>query len=223
MLQCEAVMSNCSRRITYAVFLAAATTALLPEGADAQSKVTGGAAVVENLSGSLVKTGGDVGKDYRIGLGDVLAITVWKEPDISVPAATVRSDGKISVPLLKEIRVEGLTPTELQEELTTRLRKLVHEADVTVVVTAINSKKVYLLGAVRKEGPIVLQRPLTVLQAISEAGGFTEFAKTKRIYVLRRQNGQQVRLAYDYQAVIRGNNLQQDFVLLPDDTVVVPR
>lgn len=215
-----------------AICVIAAGVSLVPAVSSAQGSAANPATLVENVAGSIPKPAVEApkpavesanNKEYRIGLGDVIAIKVWKEPDISVPAATVRSDGKISVPLLKDVSVEGLTPTELENWLTPRLRALVHEADVTVLVIQINSKKVYLLGAVRKEGPVVLQRPLTVLQAISEAGGFTEFAKTKKIYILRRQNGKQMRLAYDYQAVIRGNDLQRDFLLQPDDTVVVPR
>jgi polysaccharide export outer membrane protein len=156
-------------------------------------------------------------------LGDVLQISVWREPELSVPSVTVRPDGKISVPLLKEISVDGLSPSELEKRLTEKFRPVVHEPEVTVVVQQVNSKKVYLLGALRKEGTINLLRPMTVLQAIAEAGGFNEFAKTKRIYILRRQNGKQIRLAYDYQAVISGSDLTLDVVLQPDDTLVVPR
>lgn len=161
--------------------------------------------------------------DYRIGVGDVLQIQVWKEPEASVPAVVVRSDGKISAPLIKEIYVEGLTPTELERLLTERLARLVRDVDVTVLVKDIHSKKIYIIGAVKHEGPIDLKRPLTVLQAVAEAGGFTDYAKPRKLYILRRESGKQVRLPYDYIAAIRGEGNQTEIILQPDDTLVVPR
>jgi polysaccharide export outer membrane protein len=111
----------------------------------------------------------------------------------------------------------------LEKVLTERLGKLVLGADVTVVPKEINSLKVYLVGGVRKEGPVAITRSMTVLQAITEAGGLTEYAKAKKIYVLRNQGGKQVRMPFDYHAVIKGEHEEQNIVLMPDDTVVVPR
>src|SRR5579883_984833 len=98
---------------------------------------------------------------------------------------------------------------------------IIHDAEVTVVVTAINSKKVYVLGAVRKEGPIAYTYRMTALEAISEAGGLTEYAKRKKIYILRTENGQTTRLPFNYDQVIRGEKMEQNIQLLPGDTIVV--
>lgn len=163
-----------------------------------------------------------VTEGYRIGAGDVLQILVWKEPDASVPSVVVRPDGKIAMPLLKEVDVLGLTPAQTERLITERLARLIQGADVTVVVTAIHSKRVYMVGAVKKEGPIQLQYHMSVLQALSEAGGLTEYAKRKKIYVLRSENGKQVRFPFDYDAVIKGERVEQNIVVEPDDTVVVP-
>jgi polysaccharide biosynthesis/export protein len=160
---------------------------------------------------------------YRIGAGDVLQIVVWKEPEASVPEAVVRADGRISVPLIREVEAAGLTIMELQKVLEERLGKYIVDPTITVVARQINSKKVYIVGAVKKEGPIALVRPLTVLQALNEAGGLTDYAKKKKIYVLRILTGGQTRLPFDYQAVIRGEHLEQNRILLPDDTIVVPQ
>jgi len=159
---------------------------------------------------------------YRIGAGDVLQIVVWKEPDASVPSVVVRADGKISVPLIKEVEVLGMSPAEVETMLAAKLSQFIHGADVTVVPKEIHSQKIYLLGAVKREGPVILQSSMTVLQAITEAGGLTEFAKPKKIYILRKANGQPVRLPFNYQAVIKGERMEQNITLLPEDIVVVP-
>jgi len=166
--------------------------------------------------------GASVPEGYRIGAGDVLQIVVWKEPDASVPSVVVRADGKISVPLVKEVQVLGMTPAEAETMLAAKLAQFIHGADVTVVPKEIRSQKAYLLGAVRKEGSVTLQSATTVLQAITEAGGLTDYAKPKKIYILRKENGHQVRLAFNYQAVIKGERMEQNIVLLPEDIVVVP-
>jgi polysaccharide export outer membrane protein len=159
--------------------------------------------------------------DYVIGAGDVLSISVWKEPDASVPSVVVRPDGKIAMPLLKDITVAGMTPAQAEAMITQKLSPIIHDAEVTVVVTAINSKKVYVLGAVRKEGPIAYTYRMTALEAISEAGGLTEYAKRKKIYILRTENGQTTRLPFNYDQVIRGEKMEQNIQLLPGDTIVV--
>jgi polysaccharide export outer membrane protein len=159
---------------------------------------------------------------YRIGAGDILQVMVWKEPDASVPSVVVRPDGKIAVPLLKEVDVMGLTPAEAEQTITAGLSQFIHGADVTVVVTAIHSKRIYMVGAVKKEGPIPLQYHMSILQALSEAGGLTDYAKRKKIYVLRSANGKQYKLPFNYDAVIKGQDMRQNIWVEPDDTIVVP-
>jgi polysaccharide export outer membrane protein len=159
---------------------------------------------------------------YRIGAGDVLQIMVWKEPDASVPSVVVRPDGKIAIPLLKDVDVLGLTPAEVEQALTERLAKIIPAADVTVIVTAIHSKRVYMVGGVRKEGPIELQHDMSVLQALSEAGGLTDYAKRKSIYVLRTSNGKQHKLPFNYDAVLKGERINDNIIVEPDDIIVVP-
>lgn len=163
-----------------------------------------------------------VPEGYLIGAGDVLQIVVWKEPDASVPSVVVRPDGKIALPLVKEVEVAGLTPIEAERRLTERLTKLIVGADVTVIVTQVNSKKIYVIGAVKKEGPIPIKYRMTILQALTEAGGITDFAKRKKIYVLRTENGRQYRLPFNYEEVIRGERIEQNISVMPDDTIVVP-
>jgi polysaccharide export outer membrane protein len=160
--------------------------------------------------------------DYAIGAGDVLQISVWKEPDASVPSVVVRPDGKITMPVLKEVDVLGMTPTQAEKAITARLAKVINGADVTVVVTEINSKKVYVVGAVRKEGPLSYTYRMSVMQAISEAGGLNDYAKRKKIYILRTENGKEYRLPFNYDQVIRGDKPEQNIQLLPGDTLVVP-
>jgi polysaccharide export outer membrane protein len=159
---------------------------------------------------------------YRIGAGDVLQILVWKEPDDSVADAMVRVDGKISVPLVGDIDVAGLTIEQLQTSLVAKLSHFINNPVVTVYARQINSRKVYVLGMVKKEGPIPLLRPMTVLQALVEAGGLGEWANKKKIYILRTVNGTQTKLMFNYGAVIKGEHLDQNIALLPDDTIIVP-
>jgi polysaccharide export outer membrane protein len=159
---------------------------------------------------------------YRIGPGDVLQIVVWKEPEASVPRATVRADGRISLPLTKEVEVSGLTPSELEKVLNAKLAGYINSADVTVIAAEIHSMKVYLAGAVKKEGPVTLLTPMTVFQALNEAGGLTDYAKRKKIYVLRQENGKPVRHPFNYSEVLKGQRMEQNILLKAGDTVVVP-
>jgi polysaccharide export outer membrane protein len=160
--------------------------------------------------------------EYRIGAGDVLQIVVWREPDASLPGAAVRADGKITVPLIGEVKVAGLTPTELKDLLVEKFSHYINNPVVTVDAREIHSRKIYLVGNVKKEGPVPLSQPMTVLQAINEAGGLGEWASRKKIYILRNIDGKQVKLPFDYSAVIKGQHLEQNITLLPDDTIVVP-
>ena len=189
-------------------------SAVKPEAARAL-----GAAVA---AGDLTHINRGVPYDYRIGGGDVLQVHVWKEPDASVPSVVVRPDGMISLPLVKDVSVLGLTPKQAEVTIAKELRGFIMDADVTVVVAEINSKKVYLVGALKKEGPVAYTYRMSVMQAISEGGGLTDYAKRKKIYVLRNENGRQSRLPFNYDAVIKGEHMEMNIALLPDDTVVVP-
>ena len=160
--------------------------------------------------------------DYQIGEGDVLQVAVWGEPAASVQSATVRPDGKISMPLIKEVLVAGSTPAQVEARIQEQLSKVIRTPDVTVIVAQINSKKIFLTGAVKREGPLKYTYRMTVLQAISEAGGLTDYAKRKNIYVLHTENGRQFRLPFNYTAVLKGENMEQNILLSPGDTIVVP-
>jgi len=159
--------------------------------------------------------------DYIIGEQDVLEVTVWKEPELS-GSVVVRPDGKITIPLVNEVYVIGLTPTDLQNQLAEKLKPFVTVPQVSVSVKEINSRKVYLIGNAAKEGPFRINSSMTVLQLIAEAGGLRDFAKRNKIYIMRNENGQQKRFQFNYDEVIRGKNMAQDIVLRPGDTVVVP-
>lgn len=161
-------------------------------------------------------------KSYMIGPGDVLEVNVWKEPEASVASAVVRTDGMISLPLIKEVQAAGHTPTSLQAEITEKLSKLIRDADVTVVVKETKSEKVYVIGSVKKEGAIAISTRLTVLEAIAEAGGLTDYAKRGKIYILRQEAGAQTRIPFDYSSVIRGQRVEQNVTLHRGDTVVIP-
>lgn len=159
---------------------------------------------------------------YVIGPADVLAINVWKEAEIS-RAIPVRSDGRISLPLIGEVQAAGRTPRQLQEEVAKKLTSFIAEPDVTVIVQEIHSQKFNVLGQVGKPGSFLLTDSTTVLDAIALAGGFRDFAKQKAIYVLRQNaDGTQTRLPFNYKDVVKGKNLEQNVRLLPKDTVVVP-
>jgi len=159
---------------------------------------------------------------YRIGSGDILEIDVWKEREASVQSVMVRPDGKVTLPLIKEIDVLGLTPSELEKLLAAKFETKIHDADVTVVVREIRSKRAYLVGAVNRVGPIPLVSNMTVLQVLAEAGGVTDYAKKKKIYILRKQNGKEVKIPFNYEAVIKGESMEQNIPVLPDDTIVIP-
>ena len=159
--------------------------------------------------------------DYLIGPEDVLAVVFWREKDMSTEVA-VRPDGMISLPLINEVRAAGLTPDQLREELTKAAARYIEVPSVSVVVKAINSRKVFITGNVNKQGPYTLTAPATVLQMISLAGGLLEFADEKNIRIVRTENGKQVSYRFNYKDVSKGKNLQQNIFLKPGDTIIVP-
>jgi len=158
---------------------------------------------------------------YEIGRGDVLAIQVWREPNLS-GEFTVRPDGKITFPLLNDIKAEGFTPMELKKILEKRLSKFISSPVVTVGVQEVNSKNIYVLGKVNTPGKYPLTTETTVLQAIAEAGGLAEWAEGGDIVILRKENGKQVKIEFDYDDVSTGKHLEQNIILKPGDTIVVP-
>ncbi len=158
---------------------------------------------------------------YVIGPEDVLNIDVWKEQGVS-RSVPVRPDGKISLPLLNDVQAAGLTPMQLQVALRDSLKKFISEPQVTVIVVAVNSRRIYVLGEVARPGAFPMLPHMTVLQALSTAGGFSQFAKESGVYVLRTENGQQKTLPFNYKEVVRGKRADQNIELKPGDTIVVP-
>jgi polysaccharide biosynthesis/export protein len=158
---------------------------------------------------------------YIIGPEDVIDINVWKEPDMTriVP---VRPDGKITLPLINDVQAAGSTPQQLAASVTEKLRKYITEPQVTVIVTQINSQRVFVMGEVLRAGAFPLVPGTTVLQALANAGGFTTFANVKKIHVMRMVNGKPTELPFNYREVVKGGNPEQNIKLEPGDTVVVP-
>jgi polysaccharide export outer membrane protein len=160
-------------------------------------------------------------EEYKIGPQDVLRIDVWKEAELT-RTVPVRPDGKISLPLLNDVQAAGLTPLQLSQVLTDGLKKFINSPQVTVTVSEINSRRVYVTGEVAHAGAFPLLPNMTVLQALSSSGGFTQFAKTKAIYVLRTENGKQVKHPFNYKEALAGRNPEQNIELQPGDQIVVP-
>lgn len=158
---------------------------------------------------------------YVIGVDDRLEITFWRDKDLSAEVV-VRPDGRISLPLLNDVQAAGLTPEELRHSVLQLARTLVEDPTPTVVVKEIHSRQAFITGNVQKPGAYPLNTPITVLQLIATAGGLRDFVAGKNIVVLRRTAGRDVRLPFDYQAVMKGRQLQQNVELRPGDTVIVP-
>lgn len=157
---------------------------------------------------------------YRIGPEDLLRISVWNNPELSLDL-TVRPDGKISVPLIQDVQAEGLTPGELSDSIHTELLKYIKDPQVSVIVLQVNAPKYYILGAVKNPGTYPLRGDLSLLQAISIAGGFTPFASLKNIRLVRNNGGNQVVRVVNYYKVIE-NRSRWNYLLRPGDTIVVP-
>ena len=162
-----------------------------------------------------------VDPEYKIGPQDVVRIDVWKEPEIT-RTIPVRPDGKISLPLLNDMQAAGLSAHELATTISKGLEKFINNPQVTVTVMEINSRRVYVTGEVARAGVIPLLPNMTVLQALSSSGGFTQFAKIKSIYVLRQEAGKQVKLPFNYKEVVAGKKPEDNILLQPGDVIVVP-
>jgi polysaccharide biosynthesis/export protein len=158
---------------------------------------------------------------YVIGPDDMLSIVYWKDKDMSSDAQ-VRPDGRIALPLINEVQAAGLTPEQLREKLTEESKKYMEDASITVVVRQINSRKVFITGEVNKPGPYALTSPTSVMQLISLAGGLREYANSKKIIIMRTENGRSFSLPFNYREVASGKRLEQNVQLKPGDTVVVP-
>lgn len=159
---------------------------------------------------------------YKIGPGDLLAINVWKDSEIS-RSMPVRPDGHISLPLIGEIQAAGLTASELQEQIEQRLQVFVSHPQVNVIVQEIRSRSFNIIGKVIKPGAYDLKTPTTVLDAIALAGGFQDFARVTKIYILRRApNGSTQSVPFNYKQAIKGISINQNLELLPGDTIIVP-
>ena len=163
--------------------------------------------------------GGDP-NSYRIGLADQLMISVWKEPELSM-SVVVRPDGMITLPLVNDLHVVGLKPVELQQLLIEKLKPFLSEPQVTVIVQGIRSRKVFLVGNVSKQGSYPLEGGETVLQLLASSGGVGLFAKADSIYILRTENGKQVRIPFQYRKALKGKS-KDDIPLQPGDVIVVP-
>jgi polysaccharide export outer membrane protein len=164
----------------------------------------------------------EASEDYVIGPRDVLAVVVWREQEISLPKVEVRLDGKISVPLIDDVQAAGLTPLQLKAEITERLKEFLTAPVVTVVVSSVGSKLVYVLGEVTREGPIGMQPEMRVLDAIALAGGVNGFAGKSRIKIIRKQGSAPAEFNFDYPGFVDGRDLAQNILLLPGDTIIVP-
>ncbi len=158
---------------------------------------------------------------YVVGDSDIIRVNVWKEPEVS-QTAVVRTDGNISLPLINEVKVSGMTPIQIQNMVAEKLKSFLNNPQVTVTVIEIRSKRAFITGEVARPGTYSLNAQTTILQLIAQAGGFTPFAKKDSIVVLRTEDGRQSRLKFKYNEVVQGKKTDQNIALHPGDTVVVP-
>ena len=162
-------------------------------------------------------------QNYVIGESDFLRLTVWNNPRLSLESVIVRPDGKVSLPLLDDIHAAGLTAHELKAVITERLSEFVSDPEVTVVVLQVNSKSVYVLGEVARQGPVSLRQNMRVVDVLSHAGGFSAFADKDSILIIRgTDEGAPKEFRFNYDTFVDGTDLAQDVLLLPGDKIVVP-
>jgi polysaccharide biosynthesis/export protein len=157
---------------------------------------------------------------YVIGADDQLMLRFWGDTQMSVEVV-VRPDGKISVPLLNDVQAAGLTPEQLNSTLEKAASKYISDPAATVIVREIRSRKVFVLGQVTKQGPVLLNTEMTVLQVLSEAGGFLEYADKEKVVIMRKENGRERHFKFNFNEVVKGKNVQQNILLQPGDTVLV--
>lgn len=162
-----------------------------------------------------------VGADYLIGADDIIDVNVWKEQELT-RTLQVRPDGKISMPLLNDVQAAGMTPAQLAQHITERLKKYLTAPQVTVMVTQINSQRVYVTGEVTRPGAYPVLPGMTILQAITSAGGLTPFANSKKIFVMRSENGVAAKYPFNYKEVLDGRKTEENLKVRAGDTIVVP-
>src|SRR5580698_77205 len=210
-----------SRRLRVVTILCIMACAVPARAQDQSGVAKPAQPAIPAIASDDVKKPATTDPNYVIGAQDVLDVSIWKEQDIS-RVVPVRPDGKISLPLLNDVQAAGLTPSQLAAEITESLKKYVTSPQVTVIVTTINSQRVYILGEVTRPGAFPMLPGMTVMQGLSSAGGFTAFAKMKSIYVLREESGKKVKYPFNYKEAINGKNSEQDIQLKAGDTIVVP-
>ncbi len=205
-----------TRSATLRSVLAVGTVALLAAGCSSTQRERPSAQHMESVAA-------EASLEYSIGPRDILAVTVWRQPELSLAEIVVRLDGKISVPLLDDIQAAGLTPLELKYDITERLEEYVTAPQVTVVVRQSNSKVVFIMGEVSRQGPVTMLEDMRVIDAISLAGGFHIFSGRDRIKIIRNApEGNPVEFIFDYDEFVAGKNLEQNILLLPGDRIIVP-
>ena len=204
-----------------AVFLIAGACSLAAQTQAANLKSSDVASSEDASKAADVKPPESVPPGYIVGDSDVIRVNVWKEPEVS-QTVVVRTDGNISLPLINEVKVSGMTPLQIQDLVAEKLKGFLTNPQVTVTVMEIRSKRAFITGEVARPGTYSLNAQTTVLQLIAQAGGFTPFAKKDSIVVLRTQDGKQSRLKFKYKEVVQGKNTEQNVALHPGDTVVVP-
>jgi len=211
-------------RITPLIIAAACLTVCVAQGQSANStndKKAAEAKSSKDPAGGPAVPSPAIDPGYKIGSQDVLKIDVWREDQLT-RTVPVRPDGKITLPLLNDVQAAGLTPMELAGAIRDELKNYVNNPQVTVSVAEINSRRIYVTGEVTRPSAYPLLPQMTVLQALSSSGGFTQFARTKSIYILRTVNGKKVKFPFNYKQAINGKNTEQDVELQPGDVIVVP-
>src|SRR5258708_6002002 len=216
-------MFSCKKQtIVSALFCWLLAAGVLADAAVAQAP-TANLKAADNAppSAADTKTPEVVPQGYIVGESDVIRVNVWKEPDVS-QTVVVRTDGSISLPLINEVKVAGMTPMQIQVLVAEKLKSFLNSPQVTVTVMEIHSKRAFITGEVARPGGYSLNTETTVLQLIAQAGGFTVFPNRDRIVVLRLEDGKPVRLRFKYKEVVHGKNTEQNIALHAGDTVVVP-
>ena len=172
-------------------------------------------------AGTPAESGTSNAQQYLIGLGDIIEVQVWKEPDLT-KKLVVRLDGRISLPLAGDVMAAGRSPEDLAKDIGKKLSAFIEEPAVSVTLEQSTSRRYYVIGQIAKPGEYTIDSPLSILQALARSGGFLEWAKKDKIIVSRRQNGRETILPFNYESLIEGKNLSQNIEIAPGDTIIVP-
>jgi len=157
---------------------------------------------------------------YKLGRGDIIEVLVWKEPELTRQMA-IRIDGKVSLPLIGDVTAAGKTCMEMGNDLTEKFGKIIDGPTVSVMLIQSKSWKYYMIGQINQPGEFFMEAPLTILQALARSGGFSEWAKKSKITVIRRIDGEEKILSFDYDTLLQGD-FSQNMQIMPDDTIIVP-